>query len=190
VPVLLDIPGVFMAGSAIALASRDRILADQVTGASRHVRSALILGIFYGLSIVFLCFFREDWMWHYLMVPPLPTMIWYLIFWALLAISAWLGAWLTQSAIADGRMRRAWAYLSASVGVLVTVWLLTLRAYRYVGTYAEYHAGEAFTLDMMPETYRVIFISIATIAAVVTGIVVVNIHLDRKAAKERSWPVS
>ncbi|MCA9562276.1 MAG: hypothetical protein KC561_02245 [Myxococcales bacterium] len=180
-PVLLDVPGLFVAGSAIAHASRKRIETTGAYGESRYVRSALVVAILYSLSTLFLAFWREDWMWSYLLRPPVATMVWYLIFAAVLCGAAWLGALLTQRALRRGQRLLAYGYLLIPFLMLVGGWLALADQYTHIGTYDEYHAGRASAF--MPDTWRVVFISIAVNATVLIAVAIINRRLDSRDAK-------
>lgn len=177
-PVVMDVPGLFFAGSAIAMSGRRRIERKTIRGESRYVRSALIFGVFYGLSVAFPSFWREDWMWSYIIRPPLPTMIWYLFYVAVLCTSAWTGANMTQNALSNGRRDSAWRILASGGAVLVLVWLLVLDRYLVVGTYEEYHSGDAFPIELMPDTRTTILIGVAINGAILLLISSYNLWMD------------
>jgi hypothetical protein len=179
-PVILDLPGMFLAGSTIAMASGTRIRKRAVRGESRYVRSALIFSLFYCLSTAFPSFWREDWMWSYLPRPPLPTMMWYLLFVALLSAFAWAGASVTQRALRRGQRRRAWAWLLGALGVLAAAWAVSMDAYLHIGTLSEYRTGRAFTFDEMPDTRIAVLAGLAVNSAVLVSIGVINRFMDQR----------
>lgn len=183
-PVVLDVPGMFLAGSAIALSGHRRIVQTRASGESRYVRGALIFGIFYGMSMAFPAFWREDWMWSYLLRPPLPTMVWYLLYIGILCLSAWSGAVITQRALRQRFYRRAVALCLGSLLALGLSWGAFAHRYVWIGSYEEYHTDQAFHLSEMPDTGRVILIGVAINAVILVIIGVVNLALDKKDQRE------
>ena len=181
-PVILDLPGMFLAGSALAMTSRRRIIEKQITGESRHVRGALIFSVFYGLSTAFTSFWREDWMWSYLPRPPLPTMLWYLIFLALLAASAFSGAILTQRALRTGKHRRAWLLLIGSLLLLGGLWSGAIERYVLVGSTTEFQSGQAYPLSEMPDTTFALVVGLIVNGLVLILIGTINRFMDSREA--------
>ena len=142
--VLFDISSAFLVGGAIGLRGGGK------------TRDLALLAVSLGIAVPGLVFLEAypDWDWQYLLDPTgLPPGI-PAIFVGLLIGSALLGHWMSQRSV---------LVIKAVAGIFAVYCLWSLPRLIYVGTTAEYHAGEA---ALLPGSFLLLLAMVGTPAAI------------------------
>jgi hypothetical protein len=150
----------------------------------RSVLSGAFIGAWLGASFGMHAFKYPAWMLCYLVDPRvLPAAVWYPVFLALLIGCGAAGAYFAHRFIAEGRRKAAIRLVVALVGVWVVLFALTLQRYLHIGSYDDFWAGRALTLNQQPDVVR--DFNLATIVTPIGPLVLLAAGLLRQRQSAR-----
>jgi hypothetical protein len=148
--VVIDPPIVAALGALFAV-----LMARSIAAGSplrRSVLSGAFIGVWLGASFGLHAFKYPAWMLCYLVDPrALPAAVWYPVFVAVLVGCGALGAYYAHRFIAAGRKRAAVGLVVALIAVWIVLFAITLQRYLHIGSYDDYQAGRALTLNQQPD---------------------------------------
>jgi hypothetical protein len=146
--VLLDPPTALLFGCALALVSSKLILRNP---RGEVLRTGLIgagWGAFYGLAVAWFFFRQPDWMLVYLkdarQVALVPAFV---VFLLLLAAHGAAGGLAGAALLSSGRKALAWALTLGAMATLGAGFWLQWQQYFLLGTYEQFHQGQAIPLQ-------------------------------------------
>ncbi|HZA50363.1 MAG TPA: hypothetical protein VE549_06460, partial [Myxococcaceae bacterium] len=167
--VILDPPTALLFGCAVALVSARLIARHPETELMRTGALGAAWGVLYGLSVGWFFFQRPDWMLAYLKdareISLLPA---YVIFLGVLAAFGAAGALANAALLRRGLRGAAWALTAGALLTIAATFWLQSKQYVAVGTFEEFWAGRARSLQLDAAMQRAMNVSgiISTLSAV------------------------
>jgi hypothetical protein len=139
-------------GAAIAFFSARLIQKNPDLEVPRTTLLAGAWGVIWGISVGYMYFNYKDWMLAYLMDgEKLPTVPTYLLFVFMLFVHACLAALGISMLVLRKKIGLALAITLCIAASNILTTLLQGHAYQHIGTFAEYWAGQAKTVDQLPQ---------------------------------------
>ncbi len=189
--VPLDIPTAFFLGGVIALTDWWSVKKRESILFSRASLAGALCGLWYGFAVTYFYVRYPDWMLAYAVdYREIPTVLMLFIFYVSLAIAGFSSSVLTQVAIKEGHKVMAWIPAFTGLVVLIYVWGITWDQYFHIGTYVEYHSGNAVPLQRHSSMQKAMNIlgPVGLLPYVVVG--VVNLRRGLKQRSHEGKPAS
>ncbi|GEM_PF-6908061 len=176
----IDLPFNFGVGAAIAL-SAGRQLAKDMTPHARHLvlRQAAWWGAWFGVNVAYQYFAWPDWMWAYLVDPSkVHAALVVPLFFLANVVCTMIGARCASGLLAKGHRGPAIAVMIAGFVAWGLTVFATFQAYRYIGTWAQFQAGDFEHMTQVQDhkglaeasTWTVLFLAVSGVALIVTNV--------------------